>query len=192
MINSKDDLAFYLAQDKKVMGIPTSKKRPKLYGDELWKFTIILRYHEYYSNCYKTKWDRIMLSLFSKLHHYYGIHLGFEIPVNTFEYGLKLNHIGPIIVNPNVRVGAFCDIHVGVNIGQNLSPKEVPTIGENVWIGPGVKIFGQIEIADGIMIGANSVVNKSFIEKDITIAGVPAKKINDRGGGGGNPFKRTF
>jgi len=40
--------------------------------------------------------------------------------------------------------------------------------------------FGPI-IADGIVIGANSVVNKSFTEENITIAGVPAKKINNKG-----------
>lgn len=188
MIKSKEDLAFYLAQDKKVMCIPDSKKRPSFYGDELWKFTIILRYYEYYANCYKSKLDRLKLSFFSKLHHYFGIYLGFEIPINTFEYGLKLNHRGTIVVHPDARIGPFCDIHVGVNIGQNLSAEEVPRIGENVWIGPGVKIFGKIEIADGIMIGANSVVNKSFQESDITIAGVPAKKVR---GGGGNPFKRS-
>lgn len=187
MIKNKVDLKFYLEQDKKAMCIPKEKTIPG-YGDELWRYTIILRHAEYYSNCYKTWWDRVKLSLYSKLHHFYGMWLGFEIPINTFEYGLKLNHSGPIIVHPDARIGPFCDIHVGVNIGQNMSAAEVPSIGENVWIGPGVKIFGKINIADGIMIGANSVVNKSFNEHDITIAGVPAKKIKNSG----NPFKRTI
>jgi serine O-acetyltransferase len=56
-----------------------------------------------------------------------------------------------------------------------------PKIGDNVYIGPGAKIFGDIEIADGIAIGANSVVNRSFTEPNIGIAGIPAKKINDKG-----------
>jgi serine O-acetyltransferase len=56
-----------------------------------------------------------------------------------------------------------------------------PQIGNNVYIGPGAKIFGEIVIADNIAIGANSVVNKSFYEKGISIAGVPAKKINTKG-----------
>ena len=148
MITNKEDLRFYLQQDKAVMG-KLSQKHPHWYGDELWKFLIILRYHEYYSNCYKNKWDRIMLSIFSKLHHYFGIWLGYEIPVNTFGYGLKLNHFGPIIVHPDARIGNFCDIHAGVNIGQNKTPDEVPVIGDNVWIGPGVKIFGKIYVGGG-------------------------------------------
>lgn len=92
------------------------------------------------------------------------------------------------MVNPNARIGRFCDIHVDVNIGQNYTAEEVPTIGDNVWIGPGVKIFGKIHIADGVMIGANSVVNRSFDESDITIAGCPARKIKNSG----NPYKRNL
>ena len=44
-------------------------------------------------------------------------------------------------------------------------------------MGFGAVIIGKIKIADGIKIGANSVVTKSFLEPNITIAGVPAKKI---------------
>lgn len=176
MIQSKKDLEEYLTLDKKVLGICDSQKRPHLFGNELWKYLIILRHFEYYSNCHNSKYDRIKLKIYSILHHYWNLWLGFEIPPNTFGPGLKLNHFGPIIVNANARIGRFCDIHVGVNIGQNILPEEVPVIGDNVWIGPGVKIFGKIKIADGIMIGANSVVNQDFLEPDVTIAGIPAKK----------------
>lgn len=53
-----------------------------------------------------------------------------------------------------------------------------------MYIGPGAKIFGDIFIADNIAIGANAVVNKSFYESNITIAGVPAKKISNKGSKG--------
>jgi serine O-acetyltransferase len=46
-----------------------------------------------------------------------------------------------------------------------------------VFIGPGAVIIGPLEIADDIAIGANSFVNKSFTEKGIIVAGVPAKKV---------------
>lgn len=188
MIASKEDLKYYLKIDKKILGIPQYKKRPNIIGDDLWKFLIILRYHEYYANCHKSRIDRYKLRLLFILHHHYSLKLGFEIPINTFGAGLKLNHAGPIIVNEKASIGKYCDIHVGVNIGQNITPDEVPIIGDNVWIGPGVKIFGKIKIADGIMIGANSVVNRSFLEPNITIAGIPAQKIKDTG----NPYMRNF
>lgn len=47
-----------------------------------------------------------------------------------------------------------------------------------MWIfGYGSVIIGNVKIADNIRIGANSVVTKTFMEEGITIAGVPAKKI---------------
>lgn len=66
-------------------------------------------------------------------------------------------------------------IQAGVNIGVNNGG--VPTIGDNVYIGPGAKLFGAIEIANDVAIGANAVVTKSFTESNITIAGIPAKII---------------
>ena len=91
-------------------------------------------------------------------------------------------HIGPIIISPYASIGENCRIHVGVNIGADARiSNAAPIIGNNVYIGPGAKLFGKIEIADGIAIGANAVVNKSFGEKDISIAGVPAKKIGTGG-----------
>ncbi|MBT0889312.1 hypothetical protein KJR38_03095 [Streptococcus lutetiensis] len=53
----------------------------------------------------------------------------------------------------------------------------MPVIGNNVDIGVGAKIIGNVTIADGIKIGANAVVNKSFYEEGITIVGVPARKV---------------
>lgn len=103
-----------------------------------------------------------------------------------FGYGLRINHYGLLVVNAGARIGNFCDIHQGVNIGQNILPGSVPKLGDNVWIGPGVKIFGKIEIASRIAIGAGAVVNKSFMEENITIAGVPARKVKD----GGDPYHR--
>ena len=47
-------------------------------------------------------------------------------------------------------------------------------IGDNVYIGPGAKIFGAITIGDNVKIGANAVVNKSFGD-DISIGGIPAR-----------------
>ena len=54
---------------------------------------------------------------------------------------------------------------------------DAPIIGNNVEVGFGAVIIGKVKIADGIKIGANSVVTNSFLEPNITIAGVPAKKI---------------
>lgn len=107
---------------------------------------------------------------------------GFSIPINTFGKGLSIAHRGTIVVNGAARIGENCRIHVGVNIGTVPGCGRVaPQIGNNVYLAPGVKIYGKVTIADGIIVGANSVVTKSFEEKNICIAGVPACKISDMG-----------
>jgi serine O-acetyltransferase len=117
--------------------------------------------------------------------HIKSIHLGYSIPINVFGPGLCIAHRGTIVVNKDARVGENCRIHACTNIGSGRgSVLLAPKIGDDVYIGPGAKIFGNIEIADNIAIGANSVVNKSFYEKGISIAGVPAKKINNKGSEG--------
>ncbi|HZK96180.1 MAG TPA: hypothetical protein VFC67_18420 [Prolixibacteraceae bacterium] len=68
-------------------------------------------------------------------------------------------------------------IQTCVNIGANGGSCSAPQIGENVYIGPGVKIFGDTIIADNCYIGANAVVNKSFLQKGSVIVGIPAKVV---------------
>lgn len=89
-----------------------------------------------------------------------------------FGPGLSLAHTGNIIINPNAHIGENCRIHVGVNIGAHHD--KAPSIGNNVYIGPGAILFGDIQIADNIIIGANATVNKSFTEPNVVIAGTPA------------------
>ena len=179
MIVTKQDLRRYLDADKRVYGI--TKRFPSIYGDFHWKFLIALRNEEYHANNLGL-WHKLCKKFWAVIHIHYGLKMGWDIPINTFGPGLKINHFGLIVVNANARIGAFCDIHQGVNIGQHGSSEfDVPTIGDNVWIGPGAKIFGKINIASRCAIGANAVVNRSFEQESATIAGIPAVKINDKG-----------
>lgn len=101
--------------------------------------------------------------------------------MQCFSGGLRINHYGLIVVNPNAKIGEWCDIHQGVNIGQNIEPGSAPCIGNHVWIGPGAKLFGAIRIGDNVMIGANAVVNRSFEKGNCRIAGVPAHIVSEEG-----------
>ena len=142
----------------------------------------LLRKCEYYENCKKSliykPYKLVLKYIFRKK----SIKYGFSIPLNCFGKGLSIAHIGSIVINGNTKIGSNCRIHIGVNIGTAAGYADrAPRIGNNVYIAPGAKIFGEIEIGNGIVIGANSVVNKSFLEDNITIAGVPARKINSKG-----------
>ena len=105
--------------------------------------------------------------------------LGFTIPINVCGPGLSIAHYGTIVVSQHASIGANCRLHVGVNIGANGGGNDAPVIGNNVYIGPGTIIFGKVTIADNISIGANSTVNKSFNEKNVVIAGTPAKVVRE-------------
>ena len=108
----------------------------------------------------------------------YKLLLGFTIPLNVFSPGLCIAQYGTIIVHNNARLGAnIRKINADVVIGENNGEDNVPVIGNSVVIEPGAKIFGKITIADGIHIGANSVVNKSFNEPNVVIVGVPARVV---------------
>ena len=49
-------------------------------------------------------------------------------------------------------------------------------IGRNCWIGVNVSILAGVELGDHVIVGANSVVTKSF-KGNVVIAGCPAKII---------------
>jgi serine O-acetyltransferase len=180
MIRTKANLVYYLAEDKRSLGM-SQRKRPRLIGDDIWKFQIVLRRYEYYTNCEPSVWATIMRIAYRFIHYKKGQRLGFTIPVNVFGPGLRINHHGLLIVNSEATVGANCDIHQGVTIGQNFHKGDVPCIGDNVWIGPGAKLFGRIYIPNGTVIGANAVVGKSVSEENTTIAGCPARTIKTTG-----------
>lgn len=179
MIKSKEDYKFYLAADKLALAI--KHKHPRIFQDDTWKFERLLRRIEYLENCRDNPLDKINC-LHAKFRlQKLSVKLGYAIPRNVFGPGLSIAHGGPIIVHSKALVGENCRIDRCVSIGSIHYPAAAPIIGNNVFIGPGSVIDGAIEIADGIAIGANSYVNKSFKEPNITIAGCPAKKISDKG-----------
>ena len=179
MIQNKKDYIEFLEADK--VQLKRSTKKPK-FNDYVWKFEIILRKCEYYNNCKRGILNKLILNFYKYKKFKLGLKCNFSIPLNVFDKGLSIAHIGPIIINEYAKIGQNCRIHVGTNIGTKAGfSNQAPTIGDNVYIGPGAKIFGKIKIGNNVAIGANAVVNKSFENDNITIAGVPAKKISDKG-----------
>ena len=180
MIKSKADYRSYCQEDEKALGVSKSSFLSRYYNP-IWRFEHALRRHEYYQNCFKKAWQRPLVKLAALSHRRHGLRCGFSIPVNVFGKGLSIAHIGTIVVNSHARVGDYCRLHVCTNIGTEAGKSDAaPTIGSRVYIGPGAKIFGSIQLADDIAIGANAVVNKDFTTPGITIAGVPAKQISTK------------
>ena len=105
--------------------------------------------------------------------------MGFTISPGVFGPGLCIPHYGSIVVNANSKIGSNCLIHNNVVIGTNGGNSKAPIIGDNVFIGPGAKIFGEIFIASGTYIGANSIINKSITKEHSVVVGIPGKYIKE-------------
>lgn len=180
MIKTRKDLHTFLKQDKIALRC-NDLLYPRIFRDEVWRFEIILRHLEYYANNKRGIAKRIFYLYYKYKFHKISIKLGFSIPINVFGKGLSIAHYGSIVVNSNAQVGDNCRIQENVTIGSTNGSSEAPKIGDNVFIASGARIIGDVEIANNIAIGANSVVTKSFTEEGITIAGIPAKKISNNG-----------
>lgn len=182
-IRSREDYFRYLEADR--LALEQTRTRPRLFGDGVWRFERLLRAVEYHDACRRAWYHRPVRTLLYLRLHLASVRLGFTIPPHVFGPGLAIAHRGTIVVNSCARVGANCRMHICVNIGSKAGTDLMaPEIGDDVYIGPGTMLFGSIRIADGIAIGANSVVNRSFEEPNITIAGAPARKVADRGSEG--------
>ncbi len=182
MFNSNTRLKYkrYISEDAKANN--RTSVRSKIFGDEIWKFIRRLRKMEYYDEL-RNEGSLIGRLLFVLCYFRYrriSIKLGYSIPYKTkIGKGLCLPHYGTIVISDNAIIGDYCKIHVGVNIGSTAGKFSAPKIGNYVYIGPGVKIVGDISVADNVVLGAGCVVVKSIEEEATTWAGVPAKKISD-------------
>ena len=92
-----------------------------------------------------------------------------------------LIHAGNIKIHPKTvigdRVGIMHDVTIGTTPDGNGG---VPTIGDDVFIGAGARVFGSVKIGDRARIAANSLVI-SDVPADTTAIGVPAKILRYTG-----------
>ena len=82
-----------------------------------------------------------------------------------------------IFIGP-VTVGANCVLHQNVTIGQPSAAGDqgMPKLGDNVWIGPGATISGDITIGNGVTISPGAVVSES-VPDGALVAGNPGRVI---------------
>ena len=180
VIESEEDYRFYLDADRVALNI--GSWWPKYFSHDVWRFERLLRRIEYWQNCRRSPVYRPLYYILYWRFRRLSLRLGYTIPPNVFGPGLSIAHPGTLIVNDAARIGENCRIHPGVTIGTAAGEEHAaPRIGKNAFIGPNAVILGPVEIGDDVAIGANAVVNRSFPEGGITIAGVPARKVSEKG-----------
>lgn len=177
MIKSKKDLKYYIQQDTKAF----SYKHHRLLGLYAFlvkdfnyyriRFLVNLRKHEYILNVHP-KWI-VHRFIYKKRKNRIGRYFNWEIPANVFGPGLQIWHPN-IVVNDDAKIGANCLLRGSNCIGRKGNG--YPTIGDNFTLGFGSVVVGEIKIGDNVTVGANSFVNKDFVEDHpIVLVGSPAK-----------------
>jgi serine acetyltransferase len=138
----------------------------------------------------KTKQNCIKQSKFWKSVYYdylarYGCWIGINAKIDSaprFPHGLN-----GIFISQMSEIGKDCVIFHQVTIGSNLLKNHPrngsPKIGNNVYIGAGAKIIGNVIIGDNCRIGANCVVVKDMPANTTAVAAstrfIQSEGVND-------------
>ena len=146
-------------------------------------FQVVLLYPGYKA----VLWHKIS-HFFYNIHFYFIARLisqivrfftGIEIhPGAKIGKRLLIDHGMGVVIGETAEVGDNCLIYHGVTLGGTgkVAKKRHPTIKNNVFIGSGAKILGNIIIGNNVKIGANAVVLKN-IEDNVTVVGIPGRIV---------------
>lgn len=108
---------------------------------------------------------------------------GIEIhPGATLGQGLFIDHGMGVVIGETAIVGNNCLIYQGVTLGGTgkETGKRHPTLGNNVVVGTGAKVLGNLQIGANVRIGAGSVVLRD-VPSDCTVVGVPGRIVFRQG-----------
>ena len=104
---------------------------------------------------------------------------GIEIhPGAQIGKGVFIDHGMGVVIGETAIIGDRCLIYQGVTLGGTgkETGKRHPTLGENVVVGGGAKVLGNIQIGNEVRIGAGSVVLRD-VPSDCTVVGIPGRII---------------
>ena len=117
------------------------------------------------------------------LSHISRILTGVEIhPGAKIGRGVFIDHGMGVVIGETSEIGNRCLLYQGVTLGGTgkESGKRHPTLEENVVIGAGAKVLGDIHVGTNTRIGAGSVVVKD-VEANSTVVGVPGRVVQQSG-----------
>jgi serine O-acetyltransferase len=112
-------------------------------------------------------------SFFSGILYYlHGLEL--EIGANIGG-GLYIAHPRGVVIVA-AKIGRNCSVIANVTVGMR-NEHAFPEIGDDVFIGAGARVLGNIKIGNGAKIGANAVVIHD-VPAGATVVGIPARVIS--------------
>ncbi len=145
-----------------------------------------------YSGFHAVFWHRINHFLHAKLHipfiprfiaQLVRWFTGVEIhPGAKIGPGFFIDHGMGVVIGETAEIGRNCTIYQGVTLGGTglERGKRHPTLGDDVVVGVGAKVLGNIRIGNHVKIGGGSVVIHS-VPDNCTVVGVPAEIVRRDG-----------
>ena len=104
---------------------------------------------------------------------------GIEIhPGAQIGKGVFIDHGMGVVIGETAIVGDYCLIYQEVTLGGTGKElgKRHPTLGENVVVGTGAKVLGNIQVGNNVRIGAGSVVLRD-VPSNCTVVGIPGRIV---------------
>ena len=127
---------------------------------------------------------RLRLLFFARLVSQFARWLtGIEIhPGAVIGKGLFIDHGMGVVIGETAVIGKNVTLFQGVTLGGTgkQKGKRHPTLGNNVVVGAGAKVLGDIQIGDNVSIGANAVVVRD-VPANSTVVGVPGRIASREG-----------
>ncbi len=95
-----------------------------------------------------------------------------------------IDHGSGVVIGETAEIGDDVLLYQGVTLGGtgNERGKRHPTLGNNVVVGTGAKVLGNIRIGDNVKIGAGSVV-VHHVPDNSTVVGIPGRVVRVRSEG---------
>lgn len=186
MLESKEELKRFLKYEKTLylsrMGggkyqaiLRCLKSHPDYY---CWMYVRRLRKTGYYyANRKKNIFYAVAYIISCRMKNKLGRKLGIEMNERSCDIGLSIEHTQGIVINGLAQIGKNLILHGNNCIGVDGIRDGVPVIGDNVRLGVGAKIIGNVRIANNVTIAAGAVVVKSCEEEYAVLAGVPARIV---------------
>ena len=104
---------------------------------------------------------------------------GIEVhPGAKIGEGLFIDHGMGVVIGETSEIGDNVTLHQGVTLGgtSHQRAKRHPTLGNNVMVGVGAQLIGNIAIGDNTKVGSGSVVVNS-VPANATVVGVPGRVV---------------
>ena len=134
-----------------------------------------LTVHRMVHELWKAKIPLLPRLIAELVHRWTGIDIH---PGATIGRAFFIDHGTGVVIGGTAIVGDNVTIYQGVTLGGTSlqKTKRHPTLGNNVTVGSGAAVLGDITIGDNVKIGANSVVVKD-VPPNSTVVGIPGRVV---------------